>query len=268
MAVLVSYSNLCASVTRSHVWHDSFICIPWLIYLCAITHWIWDESFVRVTHHLCVWHDYSDVCRDSFISVIWHTHMCAVTHSYVWHESSICVPPWLVHMCDMTHSYVCRDSVNMRWISCTWHASFVCVTWLIHMCAVFHSYLWHETFRRVPCFIDMCDMTTSCVKSLIHMCDMTYSDVWLTNSYEWHDSIICAAWFIHVWHASFICVTWLIHMGTRSIHVWHAQHRCTNSHKSSTWRSRNKSDVCVCVCACQCVCVYASVCGEDTEFRI
>ena len=76
-------------MTHSHVCHDSLLCVPWLIHMCAMTH----------SH---VWHD-------SFICVPWLIHMCAMTHSYVCHDSFICVP-WLIHMCAMTHSHVCHDS--------------------------------------------------------------------------------------------------------------------------------------------------------------
>ena len=51
--------------------HDSFICVPWLIHICATT--------------------FSYVCHDSFTCV-----PCDMTHSYV---------TWLIHMCATTHSY-------------------------------------------------------------------------------------------------------------------------------------------------------------------
>jgi len=54
-------------MTRSHVWHDSFICVTWLPHICDMTH----------SH---VWHD-SPTC------VTWLTHMCDMTHSHVWHDS-------------------------------------------------------------------------------------------------------------------------------------------------------------------------------------
>jgi len=65
--------------------HDSFMCAPWLIHMCAMTH-----SYV--------WHD-------SFMCAPWLLHMCAMPHPCVWHDSFICVT-WLLHMCDMTHSRV------------------------------------------------------------------------------------------------------------------------------------------------------------------
>jgi len=52
-------------VTRSYVWHDSFICVTWLIHMCV--------------HHL------GDV-HGSFICVTWPIHLC-----FVRHESFVCV---------------------------------------------------------------------------------------------------------------------------------------------------------------------------------
>jgi len=41
-----------------YVWHDSFLCVPWLIFMCAMTH--------------------SCVCHDSFLCVPWLIPMCAM----------------------------------------------------------------------------------------------------------------------------------------------------------------------------------------------
>ena len=106
-----TFIHMC-DMTHSYVWHDSFICVTWLIHMCGMTH--------------------SYVWQDSFICVTWLIRMCDVTHVYVWHDSFICVT-WLIHVCDMTHSYVRRGS-------------FVCVMWLIHMCDMTHSYVWHGSF--------------------------------------------------------------------------------------------------------------------------
>ena len=75
---------------------DSFICVPWLMNTCDMTH--------------------SYVFRDAFICVPWLIHMCALTHWYVWHDSSIRVS-WRIHMCAMTHPYVCLDSlIRVTWL--------------------------------------------------------------------------------------------------------------------------------------------------------
>ena len=166
-----------------HVWHDSFICVTWLIDMCGMTVlYVWhDESFICVTWlislvirmrdmtHLYVWHD-------SFIYATRLIHMFCMTRSYVWHDSFICVT-WLIHTCDMTHPYV-------------WHDPFICATWLIHTCDMPHSYVWHASFICVTCsFI--------CVTRLIHM--------------RWHDSFICATRLIHMYAITHsYAVTWLI----------------------------------------------------------
>jgi len=117
----------------SHVWHDSFNCVPWLIHMCT-------------TYFSHVWHD-------SFNCVPWHFHMCATYFSRVWHDSFNCVP-WLIYMCATYFSHV-------------WHDSFKCVPWLIHMCATYFSHVWHDSFgslQGIPRHqSDMCDMTQMCV---------------------------------------------------------------------------------------------------------
>jgi len=115
-------------VPALYVWHDSFICVTWLIHMRDMTH-----SYV--------WHD-------SFTCVIWLIHWIIrdMTHScnphgenmsafYIQHHSCICVYVWLhsytcvtslMYMCDFTHIHV-------------WHHSFICVTSLIYMCDMTHS---------------------------------------------------------------------------------------------------------------------------------
>ena len=79
-------------MTHSYVWHDSFICVTWLIHMCDMTHsYVWHDSFM--------------------------------THSYVWHDSFICVT-WLIHMCDMTHSWLIRMCDIKMTYSYVWHDSF------------------------------------------------------------------------------------------------------------------------------------------------
>jgi len=81
--------------TRRCVWHDSFICGPWLMHMCDRTHsYVWHDSCICVTGlihmydmtHSCVWHD-------SFICAAWtsrthtqshiHTHTHTHTHTHL-----------------------------------------------------------------------------------------------------------------------------------------------------------------------------------------
>ena len=70
-------------MSHSYVWHDSFLCVTWLIHMYDMTHsYVWREA----------WHD-------SFTRVTWEI----MTHSYVWQDLFICAT-WLIHTCAMTHS--------------------------------------------------------------------------------------------------------------------------------------------------------------------
>jgi len=79
-------------LTLSHLYHDPFTCVRWLIHMCAMTP--------------------SYVCHDPFTCVPWLIHLCAMTHSHVCHDSFTCVP-WLIHISAMTHSHKCHDSRHM-----------------------------------------------------------------------------------------------------------------------------------------------------------
>ena len=107
--------------TDSHLWHDSFICVTWLDYMCNMTY-----SYVR---------------HGSFTCVRWLIHMRDMTHTYVWLDLPICVT-FLIYIFDVTHSNV-------------WHYPFIYVTWLIHMCDTTHSYVWHDSFICVAWLIHM-----------------------------------------------------------------------------------------------------------------
>jgi len=90
-------------VTHLYMWHDSFICVTWLIHMCDMTH-----SYVWHVTHLYMWHD-------SFICVTWLIHMCDMwriptcdmTHSYAGHDSFIHMSLMTCVSCDKTHSYMC-----------------------------------------------------------------------------------------------------------------------------------------------------------------
>ena len=70
---------MCA-MTHSHVCHDSFTCVPWLIHMCTMTH--------------------SYVCHDSFTCVPWLIHVCL---------DSVTCAPWFIDSCHVTPQHVGCD---------------------------------------------------------------------------------------------------------------------------------------------------------------
>jgi len=222
-------------MTHSPVWHDSFICVTWLIHMCDMTH-----SYV--------WHDSSYVWHDSFICVTWLIHMCDMTHSYMWHDSSYvwhdsftCVPglmqfaTWLIHICDMTHLYV-------------WHGSFICVLPATYIVNSFDR----DDKDVGELFLQTCD---------------------ITHPYVWHDSFLlwrqtrrrtrstCK------WYDTFVLVTWLI--CTVMIKTSENSFLWTNPRHQRSRRSQypllnpSPTYACMCVCVrarvCVCVCMYAHI---------
>jgi len=101
------------------VWHDSFICVTWLIHMCDMTH-----SYV--------WHD-------SFICVTWLIHISDMTHPYGWHDSFICAT-WPIA------DHQANGRVASRYI---WHDSFISMAWLMHMRGVTRLHVWHDSFIYV-----------------------------------------------------------------------------------------------------------------------
>jgi len=184
-------------LTHSYVWHDSFICVTWLVRKCDILIRTCDMT------HSYVWHD-------SFVCVTWLIHMCDLTHSYVWHDSFVCVT-WLDRMFDMIYSYV-------------WHDSFVC--------DMTHLYVWPDSFVRATWLIRMCDMTNSThsrhgietwpiycvtwliplmhiVTWLIHMCDMTHPSNIVRDF--WTETISVSVFILFIYLLIYSCNQCFIH---------------------------------------------------------
>jgi len=118
----VCFIRMC-DTTHWYVWHDSFICVTWLI--------SWHDSFMCVDMtHVCLCTNalmmplrcipcvyvtclIHVVRYDAFICVTWLIHMCDRSHWYVGHDSFMCVA-WLIHMCDSTRSCMLTWLVYVR----------------------------------------------------------------------------------------------------------------------------------------------------------
>ena len=219
------------------MWHDSFICVTWLIHMCDMTHsYVWHDSFIYV------WHD-------SFICVTWlihiHTskpsleqfhrmlrvrshgtyawvtaHMNESWHIWLSHINASC-HIWMsrtskpsleqfhrkLRVCrhDMSHTHPSRTHGSQSWglpllrIPRT-SCTCVCVTWLIDV--------QHDTLICVTWLIDMCDTT------YVYLCHGSFWCVtWLSNMRQVLKKVSYAlvtpsfvAWLIGVWHDSWIYV--------------------------------------------------------------
>ena len=78
-------THLC-DMTHWYVWHDSFICVTWLIHICDMTHWyVWCHMFIDMCDVTCV---------------MWLIRMCGMT--------LLMVNDKLREMIGRTRSYVCN----------------------------------------------------------------------------------------------------------------------------------------------------------------
>jgi len=135
---------------HSYVWHDSFLCVTWLIHMCDMTSiYVWHVSFMccykQLPHaFICITYEVSHICHTYDMSHMCHTyevsHIWSVTqiHTYVTHMSHM----WYVthmshkftHMRDMSHLYVWRNLFlcGMSYMKC--HTdSHICHTYVTHV---------------------------------------------------------------------------------------------------------------------------------------
>jgi len=154
-------------MTYSYVWHDSFICVAWLIHTRDMTYshvkWptlVWHGSsrvtwLIRICGmtRLYAWHDVF-TCEMTHSSVKWII-TCDMTHSNVWQNLFTCemtdsCVTWFI-TCDMTRLSVWHDSFitysHVKWPTHVWHDSSR-VTWLVYLCDMTHSYMTHSHLQH------------------------------------------------------------------------------------------------------------------------
>jgi len=155
-------------VTHSHVRHDSFTRVTWLIqtsHSCVHNEYtiMWHDTLIHTCHLIHMWH-------------VTHMHMCH-SHSYVSH-SFICVTLYVwFHMC----YFICV--ISYVWL---YMCDFICVISYVRLCVWFHMC----DFIRVISYVFY---RRRCVTHT-HVSRVRHSDVW-------HNSFICLTWLIH------LCVT-------------------------------------------------------------
>jgi len=140
LLVCVRWAFMCMyDMSRSYVWHDSFICMTCPVHMCDMSH-----SYVRHDLFICVQWAFICVCdvcvcafmcawrrmcaclrRASLVRVRWaFIHMCAMYRSYVWHDLLICVQWAFICMCVYMCVCVC---VCVCAFMCAWHRMRACL---------------------------------------------------------------------------------------------------------------------------------------------
>jgi len=74
------------------VWHDSFICVTWLIHMCDMTHsYVWHDSFICVTWchmmHSYTWMSHGTQMNGSHVNESCHKYEFAMSHIGMSHVS-------------------------------------------------------------------------------------------------------------------------------------------------------------------------------------
>jgi len=99
-------------MTHAYVWHDSCICVTWLMHMCDMTHaYVWCRTKTRRM-----------LARHGTTNVF---HM---THAYVWHDSCICVTWLMSHTYEWVMSYMWLSHVthmDESWHACNWVMSHI-----------------------------------------------------------------------------------------------------------------------------------------------
>jgi len=176
-------------VTHSYVWHDSFICVTWLIRMCDATHsYICDTT--HVTQTSCHTHERvtSHIKRSHGTGLNNHvTHMNESCHTYEW------VMTYQNRQIDvLCHTYESSDTsgwvMSHVWMSHVTHMNESCDTYVNESC---HTYEWvmsHEN-RRIDA---LCHTYESChtygwVMAHRWMSDVTH--IWMSHGTHMNESL-------------------------------------------------------------------------------
>ena len=181
-------------MTHSHLWHDLFICVAWLIDRCKMTH---QGHAGRHPEVSCMW----------YVSCLWHvTHENESCHTYA---SVMCVT-WRMRMYDMTHSHKWHVTVTHAYVWHEWH-----VTHENESCHTYACVMSHIRMRHVTHMTESCSMPMSHCLDALHVTHMTESCS--MHWYMWR--VVC----IHTCDTESCSIHWYMWHVKRHSHVWHVR---------------------------------------------
>ena len=146
-------------MTDSHVGHDSFARVTWLIHMWDMTHlYMWHESIIYMwdMSHSHMQHKSIDTEMSAWWNMThlytWFIYVWDMTHLYVRHESlTMCIrETWFIH--NVTQITQHRNACLIQYDSFIHtthlymgHDSFIYGTWLIYTWDMSHSHTRHES---------------------------------------------------------------------------------------------------------------------------
>ena len=182
-------------VRRANVCRDSFMCVPWLKRMSAL-------SATRCTFRVC---DVTPacVCHDSIVTLLFEPYGASFT-----------LVTWLLYICAMTHSCL----YSMSHMACFSRVHTCLDTYAVTPSCVCHfscmSLLYKSNRTSFRC-VTLC--VTLCVRSLIHACTdvmckvahlCLYRDAHTSQLRESRISHVCVM--THSYMC--ICVPWILHV--------------------------------------------------------
>ena len=185
-------------MTHSCVWHDSFMCVTWLIHVCDMTH---SDAKALLRHGSISLLGHESVYSLSLYSLsVYSSHSkiglpcrgLAHTYPVVWCMCvQLCVSS--VHVCDRAR----LDTLYVTWHIDMWRDTLTCATWHIHVCDRSHK-RGHTIYMCDVTRIYMGHASLTYGTWLFQVCDMTYRKGHI-NLHAWWDTLICAMWFVDIW---------------------------------------------------------------------
>jgi len=188
-------------MTHSYLWHDSFVCVTWLIRMCDMTHsYLWHDSFVSVTWliHICdVIAARSDPHQKRHrikLRCCYVTHMNGSSHTYEWimsyiRMSHVTRKEWVMshvwHRIKLRCRYVTR--MNGSCHTYGWIMSYIRMSHVTHM--AFDAMRYHFLFfdaARTLIYMYVCMYVYVYVRMYIYVCKYTISILCMYTSRSRH----------------------------------------------------------------------------------